>query len=241
MFAAFAYQNAWRASGKLASLAAWNNAPHDLIPGSASLFVADLDNNGAPDLIASSPTVAQVWMSDGVKFTPLPSPITACIGAVADVDGNGRLDLLGARAQGQAVTLINKGTQNYFWQTLRPRADEGGEVIPSNKRAYSDATTLSKRMNSFGIGGEMEARAGLIYQKQVMSAPSVHFGLGTYPTLDAVRILWPNGDVRGEFELKGNAIVSVSHRLSTSCPFLFAWNGSEMEFVTDCIWRSPWA
>ena len=24
-----------------------------------------------------------------------------------------------------------------------------------------------------------------------------------------------------------------------SCPFLFAWNGKEMQFVTDCIWRSP--
>ena len=223
----------------MAPLAVWNNPPHDLAPGNSSLFVADLDNNGAPDLIASSPTAAQVWMSDGAKFTPLPSPLAVGVGAVADVDGNGRLDLIGINAQGQSVVLTNKGTQNYFWQTLRPRADERGEVLPSRLRANSLPAQLNKRMNSFGIGGEMEARAGLIYQKQIISSPSVHFGLGTYPTLDAVRILWPNGDVRGEFELKANAILSVNHRLNVSCPFLFTWNGSDMEFVTDCIWRSP--
>ncbi len=224
---------------EIAPLAAWSNPPHDLTPGRAALFVADVDNNGAPDLIASSPTIAQVWMGDGRSFTPLPSPIPAGIGAVADVDGNGRLDLLGVNAQGQAVILTNKGTQNYFWQTLRPRADEIKEVFASQHRAGKIAAELNKRINSFGIGGELEARAGLIYQKQLITSPSVHFGLGAYPNLDAVRILWPNGDVRGEFELKANAILSLNHRLNNSCPFLFTWNGEEMEFVTDCIWRSP--
>ena len=94
-------------------------------------------------------------------------------------------------------------------------------------------------MNSYGIGGEMEARAGLLYQKQVIAAPSVHFGLGEYPTLDVLRIVWPNGDMRGEFEIKGDAIIRAEHRLNVSCPFLFTWNGDRMEFVTDCIWRSP--
>ena len=140
---------------------------------------------------------------------------------------------------GQPVLLTNKGTKNYFWQDVRPRANEQGEVSVSQHRKASDASTISKRMNSYGIGGEMEARAGLLYQKQVIAAPSVHFGLGEYPTLDVLRILWPNGDVRGEFEIKGDAIVRAEHRLNVSCPFLFTWNGDRMEFVTDCIWRSP--
>jgi hypothetical protein len=220
------------------TLTTWANAPKDLAPSTSRLFLADLDNNGAPDVIASTATTAQVWMSDGNTLSPLPSPISAGITEIADVDNNGRLDLLGVDAQGQPVLLTNKGTKNYFWQDIRPRASESGEVsISQHRKGNSDS--LSKRMNSYGIGGEIEARAGLLYQKQVIAGPSVHFGLGEYPTLDVVRILWPNGDVRGEFEIKGDAIIRAEHRMNVSCPFLFTWNGDRMEFVTDCIWRSP--
>ena len=178
-------------------------------------------------------------MSDGTTLAPLPSSLPAGITEIADIDNNGRLDLLGRDVQGQPVLLTNKGTKNYFWQDIRPRASEQGEVSVSQHRKANTPDALSKRMNSYGIGGEMEARAGLLYQKQVIAGPSVHFGLGEYPTLDVVRILWPNGDVRGEFEIKGDAIIRAEHRLNVSCPFLFTWNGDRMEFVTDCIWRSP--
>ena len=33
--------------------------------------------------------------------------------------------------------------------------------------------------------------------------------------------------------------VKATQRLKGSCPWLFAWNGREMAFVTDLIWRSP--
>ena len=33
--------------------------------------------------------------------------------------------------------------------------------------------------------------------------------------------------------------VAATQRLKGSCPWLFAWNGREMGFVTDLIWRSP--
>ena len=224
---------------EMAPLAAWKNAPADLSPETARLFIADLDNNGAPDIVASSPAVAQVWMNDGIALAPLPSPIPTGVLAAADLGNTGRMDLLGIDGQGHPVVLKNKGTKNYFWQDIRPRASERGEITLTQHRAYAIASELSKRVNSFGIGGEMEIRAGLLYQKQVINGPSVHFGLGEYPTVDVLRILWPNGDVRGEFEIKGDAIFSAEHRQNVSCPFLFTWNGDKMEFVTDCIWRSP--
>ncbi len=223
----------------MAVLAQWAGAPKNLTPGNERLLIADLDNNGALDIIASSSNLSQVWMSDGYKFAPLPTPIAAGIQAVADLDGDGRLDLLGISAQGEPIAFTNRGTKNYFWQDVRTRADERGEVVPSHNRSGSEPAQLSKRVNSYGIGGEIEMRAGLLYQKQVITSPSTHFGLGTYPTLDVARILWPNGDVRGEFEVKNNAVLSANHRLNVSCPFLFTWNGDEMTFVTDCIWRSP--
>jgi len=98
-----------------------------------------------------------------------------------DVNGDGRLDLLGLTDEGQPIQAINHGTKNYHWQAIRPRAAQ----------ASGD-----QRINSFGIGGEMEIRAGLLVQKQLVTGPVVHFGLGDQTGADVVRIVWPNGAVR---------------------------------------------
>ena len=54
-----------------------------------------------------------------------------------------------------------------------------------------------------------------------------------------VRITWPNGVLQSEFDKPADTTVTASQRLKGSCPWLFAWNGREMAFVTDVIWRSP--
>jgi hypothetical protein len=42
----------------------------------------------------------------------------------------------------------------------------------------------------------MEIRAGLLVQKQLITGPLVHFGLGEQMGADVVRVVWPNGSVR---------------------------------------------
>ena len=65
----------------------------------------------------------------------------------------------------------------------------------------------------------------------------MHFGLGEQTGVDVARILWPNGSVRAEFALKADQEVVTEQRLKGSCPFLFAYNGKDMEFVKDAV---PW-
>jgi hypothetical protein len=43
--------------------------------------------------------------------------------------------------------------------------------------------------------------------------------------------------VRAEFELKADQEIVAEQRLKGSCPFLFAYNGKQMEFVKDAV---PW-
>lgn len=187
------------------------------------LLVADVDNNGALDLIVSDSGSAQVLLGDAQgKFAPLKSTFAARVSSVADINGDGRLDLVGVKDSGQAARLVNRGAKNYHWQVVRPRA----------KQASGD-----QRINSFGVGGEMEIRSGLLVQKQPITSPSVHFGLGEQTTTDVVRIVWPNGSVRAEFALKADQIIVAEQRLKGSCPFLFAFDGREMKFVKD---GSPW-
>ncbi len=75
-------------------------------------------------------------------------------------------------------------------------------------------------------------------QKQLVTGPVVHFGLGEQTGADVVRIVWPNGAVRAEFETKADQTILAEQRLKGSCPFLFAYNGKEMRFVKDTV---PWS
>ena len=232
------------ASGAIVSvsfneMSGWNVTPLVQVPnpatnlaGEVRLEVADLDNNGALDLILSqigppagqTPAAPLIWLGDSTsKFTLLehaPGPST--IFDIADLSADGRLDLLGFDANGKAVQGVNHGSKNYHWQVVRPHA----------KQAVGD-----QRINPFGVGGEIEIRSGLLVQKQPINGPQLHFGLGNQTSAEVVRVVWPNGTVRAEFGVKADQEVVTEQRLKASCPFLFAWNGTKMDFIKDAV---PW-
>jgi Tfp pilus assembly protein PilF len=196
------------------------------VAGDVRLRAADLDNNGAVDLLMwrlDSPGV-RIWLGNGAqKFTPLPAAATSDrVFDVADLNSDGRLDLLGLSSTGQARQAINRGSKTYQWQILRPRARQA---------------TGDQRINSFGIGGEMEVRSGLLVQKRPIASPWMHFGLGELQGTDVAWIVWPNGMQNAEFDLKADQEVLTEQRLKGSCPFLFAWNGKQIGFVKDAV---PW-
>lgn len=201
--------------------------PANLRGSDLRLTIGDFDNNGAFDLMTSSSSSAAVpalWLQgSGGAFQQISKTIAATSAlAVADLHGNGRLDLLAVTSSGDAMEAANHGTKSYHWQTIRPRARQ---------------TTGDQRVNSFGIGGEIEIRSGLLPQKQSITSPELHFGLGEQTGADVARIVWPNGSVRAEFALKADQAILTEQRLKGSCPFLFAWNGHAMQFVKDTV---PW-
>jgi Flp pilus assembly protein TadD len=213
-------------SWKIAKLVDIPDAANRL-SGEVRLHVADMDNNGALDLLLTSVSSSQpplLWLqTDAGKFQLLNKPLpSAQVFDTADLKADGHLDLLELSPDGQPIDAVNSGTKHYHWQTIRPRARQ---------------TTGDQRVNSFGIGGEVEIRSGLLVQKQTIDNPELHFGLGEQPAVDVARIVWPNGSVRAEFALKPDQAIMTEQRLKGSCPFLFAYNGKQMEFVKDTV---PW-
>jgi hypothetical protein len=219
-------------------------APQPLAGAHWRLHAADFDNNGAVDLLLAriGPPAAGtdaaggwLWLAPGgnseatTSVTPPPAlgppapiPALAQVHAIADLDGDGRLDLIGLDAQGRPAWARNEGTRGYHWQVVRPQAAQ----------AFGD-----QRINPFGVGGEVELRAGGIVQRRAITGPRVHFGLGEQAASEVIRIHWPNGVMQAEFETKADQAVAAEQRLKGSCPFLFAWDGQQMRFVKDAV---PW-
>ena len=71
----------------------------------------------------ASEQATRVWLGqpDG-SYAALDQPLA--LGAVldvADMSGNGRLDLLAVSATGEATVVRSRPTLDYHWQTVRPR------------------------------------------------------------------------------------------------------------------------
>jgi Tfp pilus assembly protein PilF len=226
---------------EFAEVARFNNLSASA-KGIIRLRTADVDNNGGNDLLLTSSNPISAVRNEVIDIPILPNGIAVWLNNQdghfqelqfanhvglsiinTDINADGRLDLLGLTQAGEPIQAINHGTKNYHWQVIRPRAAQA---------------TGDQRINSFGIGGEMEIRAGLLVQKQLITGPIVHFGLGEQAGADVVRIVWPNGAVRAEFETKADQPITAEQRLKGSCPFLFAFNGKEMKFVKDAV---PWS
>jgi hypothetical protein len=223
-------------------------APEALRPAVATaadcrtLLWGDMDNNGAADLVVGcdrpAPTT-RVSLSDGQGvWQDLPAIEGAAARALADLDGDGKLDMaaMGPTA-GTALRLANQGgAKAYHYQLLRLR---GLEIPPAPPGQSGTQQSGDQRINSFGLGGQVSIRSGLLTQTRLIDGPALHFGLGGRGGVETAHIYWPNGLPQGEFDLAGDKAVTALQRLKGSCPWLFADNGEAMAFVTDILWKSP--
>lgn len=198
----------------------WTSKPvgdSGLAGAATGLLAADLDNNGAVDYVVSGKDKSVVLLSGGPSI-----PVAQAVDAAVDLNGDGILDLAGPTS-----TALGASKQKYGSFTVTLKAIVSAD--PADK------------INTFCLGGALEVRAGLLYQKVPLTGPKMHLGLGSYEKPDVLRIDWPNG--RGQSEtsedLKAGQPLVADQRLGGSCPFLFTWDGEKFVFVTDCIWRSP--
>ncbi len=158
--------------------------------------------------------------------------------SVLALDGNhdGAADLLIARQEGPPLVLTNVGGNRHHSIRL-------------------DLTGLAD--NKSGIGTKVEVFSEGNWQKFEVAGASGYMSQGTTEILagigdsehaDVVRLLWPTGVPQDELDMASSkpAALTELDRRGSSCPVLFAWDGTKYVFVSDVIgagvvghWISP--
>ncbi len=155
------------------------------IDGFDAIFF-DFDNDGFLDLLvtgkaektAISDRGVLLFHNDGTgKFTDvsslMPEDLKSAIRvAVADYDMDGDLDLFLMESSGKVRLLRNDGGNTNHWLNVQ----------------LIGLGTGSGKNNRDGVGAKVEVKAGDLYQMRVVTDPVLHFGLGSHPKADVIRI-----------------------------------------------------
>ncbi|MBS1751461.1 MAG: VCBS repeat-containing protein, partial [Bacteroidetes bacterium] len=116
--------------------------------------------------------------------------------------------------------------------------NDGGNLNHYLQLQLTGLSYGSNKNNRFGIGAQVELKAGDLYQTKTIRRTLTNFGVGSQDSLDVVRIIWPNGTPQIVGDPSRWQRTLEEEKLKGSCPFLFVWNGERYEFFKDMMWRS---
>jgi Tfp pilus assembly protein PilF len=194
----------------------------------------DFDNDGFSDIFIAGEKVSgdqrgiYLFHNEGKGgFTNVSELLPSGFNAgrkftIFDYNSDGDPDIAFVRPDGGIALLRNDGGNNNHYVKMKLVGLRAG----------------SAKNNYFGIGAKVEIRAGDLYQSMVVTEPEFQFGLGERQSADVIRITWSNGVPQNVLLPAANQALIEAQTLKGSCPFLYAWNGSEYEFVKDILWRS---
>ena len=223
----------------------------------------DLNNDGWPDLIVSSATGPHLLMNDHGKLMDRNADIKEkgpvvisdlANRSLADIvvnnavyRNNGRGGFLRSPVDGlpSAVAIANADFDNDGHPDLALVTPEGNLEIASNNIATPNHFLKVQLEGVKNLkqpqGAVVEVKAGAWYQKRIYAGLPLLFGLRDYSEVDTVRIVWPNGLIQNEIRQPAGKEFAYKEqpRLSGSCPMIFAWNGTNFEFITDVLGVAP--
>jgi len=144
---------------------------------------------------------------------------------VGDYDNDGAADLLITQNHGPAVLLHNEGgNKNNSLRLALKGLNDNKSAIGTKVEVFSAG--LRQKFEVYGSSGYLG-----------QNSPYLTIGLGQAKVADVVRMTWPTGVLQDEIEVAANKPQTFTEmdRRGSSCPTLFAWDGTHYQFVGDML------
>ena len=238
--------------------------------------VSDFDGDGDFDLVLWTDAGYELLLNRGdglfapAQNTPqFPPPPGDCLlrGTVADLNGDGRDDLLVRDDQRAWHWLLNQGRgfaeaplsglpAGDYASLLPTWVSDAGDLDLIAATAQGRVSVLRKqeprarwlalrllgqKSNQQGVGAVVELKAGTFYHKTTVTSAATRIFTGGLRRLDVVRVTWPNAIVQNSLHVATGRQLELreSERLASSCPLLYVWDGERFAFLTDVLGAAP--
>ncbi len=142
-----------------------------------------------------------------------------------DYDNDGAVDLLITQNRGPAVLLRNDGgNKNNSLRLALKGLNDNKSAIGTKVEVFSDG--IRQKFEVYGSSGYLG-----------QNSPYLTIGLGQAKQADIVRLLWPTGVLQDEIDVAANKLQYIQEldRRGSSCPTLFAWDGTRYGLVGDML------
>jgi hypothetical protein len=206
---------------------------------SYGIAAIDYDNDGWVDLVAVGETkdgkgevrlfrnlgpdgFKDVTVETGLDNIQLKEPRAIVVG---DYDNDGAVDLLITQKHGPAVLLHNEGgNKNNSLRLALKGLNDNKSAIGTKVEVFSDG--IRQKFEVYGSSGYLG-----------QNSPYLTIGIGQAKQADVLRMLWPTGVLQDEVEVAANKMQNITEldRRGSSCPTLFAWDGTHYELVGDML------
>jgi tetratricopeptide (TPR) repeat protein len=196
------------------------------------LAVADVDGDGKLDLVASRGAGWAVWPigRDGPMAASVDAATAARAWALLHNDPAKGPSLVAGGVEGLSISAPGPGRAGYL------------ALAPTGREVASD----QRRSNTSGIGTRLAVRTGsrwtAVDTVRTGSGPGQSLqpfsvGLGGAARADFVSLVWSDGILQTEIDLDAGRVhqIEETQRQLSSCPVLFAFDGTRFRFVTDIL------
>jgi enediyne biosynthesis protein E4 len=189
----------------------------------------DFDNDGDEDVLLTSDNLSQAgyFENNGGVFTKISNPFASPFSGanvsgltIGDYDSDGDLDFFAnggiTGANGPRALFKNELDNENHWVQM----DLIG-VAPSNRSALGAQVWLLTNIDGQDRWLHREVSAQNTFMGH--NALRLHFGLGTDPAIDSVRIHWPSGNVDIHTGITADSIYQITEGniiTQTTSPFI---------------------